>query len=71
MRETRRVRKTYLSKKIIENPYIKRRPVMGRFTRERPGGNIFLLIAGLSHFSRLITVGNFYQDCGKPLIASA
>jgi hypothetical protein len=57
--------------KIIENPYIKRRPVKGRFTRERPGENIFSPIAGLSHFLRLITVRNFYRDCGKPLIAPA
>jgi hypothetical protein len=41
MHETRRTRNTYFSTKIAENPYIKRCPVMGRFTRERAGGNIF------------------------------
>jgi hypothetical protein len=68
MRKTRRTRKTYFSEKIIENLYIKRRPAMERFTRERPGENIFLLVAGLPHSLRLITVRNFYQDCGKSLI---
>jgi hypothetical protein len=71
MRETRRTGKTCFSGKMAENPYIKRRPVMGRFPRERAGENIFLLIADLSYFLRLTTVRNFYQGCGKPLIGSA
>jgi hypothetical protein len=41
MRETRRIRKPYFSEKIAENPYIKRRPAMGRFTRERAGETFF------------------------------
>jgi hypothetical protein len=58
MRETRRTRKICFSEKIAENPYIKRRPVMGRFTRERAEEKHFLPIAGLSHFFRLATVRN-------------
>jgi hypothetical protein len=41
MRETRRAGKTYFSGKFAGNPYIKRRPVTGRFTRERPWGKHF------------------------------
>jgi hypothetical protein len=41
MYETRRTRKTCLSEKIAENTYIKCRPVMGRFTRERAGETFF------------------------------
>jgi hypothetical protein len=41
MDEIRRTRKTYVSEKIVENPYIKRRPVMGRFIREDRGKTFF------------------------------
>jgi hypothetical protein len=63
-------RKNLFFGKNAENPYIKRRPAMGRFIRERPEGNNLLLIADLSHFLWLIAVRDFYRDCGKPLIAS-
>jgi hypothetical protein len=43
MRETRRTRKICFSAKIIKNLYIKRRPVMGGLTRERPGGKHFFI----------------------------
>jgi hypothetical protein len=37
MGETRRTGKTHFLKKIVENPYIKRGPVEGRYTPKRPG----------------------------------
>jgi hypothetical protein len=50
MYETRRTRKTCFSEKIAESPYIKRRPVMGRFTRERAGEKYFFTDCGFVPF---------------------
>jgi hypothetical protein len=50
MRETRRTGKTCFSEKIIENLYIKRRPVMGGLTRERSGGKTFFTDCGFVPF---------------------
>jgi hypothetical protein len=50
MYETRRTRKTYFSEKIAENTYIKHRPVMGKFTRERAGRKHFFTNCGFVPF---------------------